>query len=74
MLRISFDIPDAHGPAFRSAVDDLSAIVAKWAEGQYSYPVEDAIEGALNAVGALRAAVYAKVRAPDPYYPERHHP
>ena len=68
MLRFSFEIPEGHGPALRSVVEEMCAELEPRLEQSYSYPIEDALCGAMNALGALRAAVFAQVAAGDPYF------
>lgn len=65
---IQFEVPGPHGPAFKSAVDEMYDAVSERAQQAYSYPQEDALCGALNALGALRAAVNKLVPAADPYF------
>lgn len=66
MIRFAVEIHEAHGPALRSVVEELSVTVANRAEQPQAYPVEQAVTEALVAVGALRKAVCAAVPAGHP--------
>lgn len=63
MIQIQVEIHEAHGPALRSVVEELSVTVASRAEQPQAYPVEQAVTEALVAVGALRKAVCAVIPA-----------
>jgi hypothetical protein len=65
---IQFEVPGPHGPALKSAVEEMYDSVSERAQQAYSYPQEDALCGALNALGALRAVVNKLVPAADPYF------
>lgn len=71
LFRFTFEVQERHGPALRSALEEITDAVASRAERPHSYAVEDALAGALCSLGALRAAVYPRVPAGDPYYPRR---
>lgn len=68
LLTITFQVPDEHGPALRSAIEELSGELGSRVEGPHSFDREDALTKALCAVGILRAAVNTHVPAEDPYY------
>lgn len=63
MIRVQFEVHEAHGPALRSVVEELSVTVANRAEQPQAYAVEQAVTEALVAVGALRKAVCAAIPA-----------
>jgi hypothetical protein len=60
-IHIAFDIWEEHGPAFFSAIEEISNEVGGRAEGRHEYAREEAITQALVALGTLRAAVAAQV-------------
>lgn len=68
MIRISFEVREEHAPALRSAVEEISNEIGGRLEGPHAFAKEEALTNAAIALGALRAAVNAKVPAGDPYY------
>lgn len=68
MITIKFEVHEAHAPALRSAVEEISNEIGGRLEGMYTFPQEQALTNAAVALGALRRAVDAKVAAGDPDY------
>lgn len=69
MIRISFEVPDEHGPTLRSVVEELSnRIGTKIEENIYEFPIEHTLTKTACVIGALRGAVHPKVQKEDPDY------
>lgn len=68
MIHIAFDIPSAHGPALRAAIEEISNEVGERLVGQHRYEREDALTKAACALGALRAAIHAAIPHEDEHY------
>jgi hypothetical protein len=77
MLKITFDhygqtataeIPTCLAPALRSAIQEQRNELAGRASGAHQYNREDAITRALDAIGALAAAINAVVPEEDADY------
>lgn len=68
VVTISFQVHEAHAPALRSAVEEISNEIGGRLEGMYRYDQEEALTAAAVALGTLRAAVDALVPAGDPNY------
>jgi hypothetical protein len=60
-LRITFEISSEHGPALRSAIEEISNEIGGRLEGAYRFAREDALTYAATALGSLRAAINEKV-------------
>ena len=57
VVRITFEIPDEHAPAFRAAVDDFSSRLGTRIEQNIAkYDSEEDWTHAIAGIGALRAA------------------
>ena len=67
-MKLTFDVPAELAPAFRSAVEDASATLAKRLERPWAPKTERALTQAVAAFGILRAAVNADVPKADPHY------
>lgn len=67
-VTISFEVYVHQAPSLRSAVEELSSLVGTRLEGTHSYARESALTDAAITVGALRAAVNAKVAKGDDHY------
>lgn len=68
MVRITFEVAEEHAPALRSAVEEISNIIATRLEGAHSYAKEQSLTDAMVCVGTLRAAVNRAIPAGDPFY------
>lgn len=64
-LRIAFDVNPDVAPALRSAIDELCTVLGGRLEHPRPFKVEDALTCAVQALGPLRAALYAAVPAGD---------
>lgn len=71
MVRISFEVPMQVAPALRSAVEEISNTIGGRLEQSFSFATEQAFTDAAIGLGALRAAVCARVPAGDPAYRAR---
>ena len=67
-MNIQFDVPVELAPAFRSAVEEFSASLAKRLERPWAPKTERALTQATAAIGALRREVNAQVQKGDPHY------
>lgn len=67
-ITITFTVEHAHGPALRSAVDEIRSLVGTRLESSHKYAREDALTLAACALGRLHAAVCAQVPRDDPRY------
>ena len=67
-LSFTFTIRKSHGPALRSAVEEISDELGSRLEGPHSFPKESSLTNAVIAIGHLRRAVNAKVDKGDPFY------
>lgn len=61
-------IPALHGPAFRSAIDEISNKLGERLSGAHRYDKEDALTRAVSAMGAFRGAVNAVIPEGDKDY------
>jgi hypothetical protein len=68
LITVTFDIAEAHAPALRSAIEEISDAVATRVEGKFTNATEHALTCALVGLGQLRAALYPQVPAGDPNY------
>lgn len=68
MLEITIRIPDSHGPAFKSAVDEMSDTLGTRLESQHRFDKEEALTHAAASFGVLRAAVSEQVAEGNRYY------
>lgn len=67
-ITITFTVRRSHAPALRSAVEEISGEVGARLEGPHSFAKESSLTNAAIALGKLRSAVNAAVRAGDPHY------
>jgi hypothetical protein len=70
-VRVAFDVYAAHGPALRSAVEQLKNQIGTSLEAPSSYAREAALTNAAIGVGSLMAAVCAVVDRIDPDFEKR---
>lgn len=68
LLTISFTVKEAHAPALRSAIEEISDAVATRTEGKFLTASEHALTCALIGLGQLRAALFPLVPKGDPNY------
>ena len=64
----TFTVPGAFASALKSAVDELSERIGQRLEGPSAYDTEQALTHAAAAVGQLRAAINAQVKAGSRHY------
>jgi len=61
-------IPDAHGPAFRSAIEEIRNELGERLAGAHKYEKEDALTKAASAVGAFAGILNSVVPEGDKDY------
>jgi hypothetical protein len=61
-------IPDAHGPALRSALQEIRNELGERLSGIHQYDKEDALTRAVSALSALASAVNKVVPQEDKHY------
>jgi hypothetical protein len=61
-------IPSEHGPALRSAINEIRNELGERASGAHKYPKEEALTQAIAAVGQLAACVNTVVPIDHPKY------
>lgn len=64
----TFEIPSAHGPALRSAIDDAKNAIGTQLEKPMPYLREDALTRAASAIGKLFAGICAVIPTADRDY------
>jgi hypothetical protein len=67
-IKLSFEFHPDHGPALRSAIEEISNTVGGRLVGSHRYAKEQALTDACVVLGALRAAVNSVVPNADPNY------
>lgn len=67
-----FSVQHDHGPAFRSLIDEMGALLAGRFGGKNSAQQEKALAQAAVALGELRAAVFAQVTQEDENFVPAH--
>jgi hypothetical protein len=67
LTRITFEVPDEHGPTLRSVVEEMSNQVGQAIEENiYLFGKENSLTVAAAVLGKMRAAVNAKIDCEDP--------
>ena len=61
-------IPDAHAPAFRSAIEEIRNEIGGRLEGMFPYDKEKALTAASISLGAFAGALNQVVTKEDPNY------
>lgn len=67
-IRITFEVYEEFAPALRSAVEEISNDIGARLTGSHRFAKEQALTDAAVSLGALRAAVFARIPAGDPNY------
>jgi hypothetical protein len=67
-LKICFEVATQHGPALRSALEEIANILGHRLESPHRYDKEETLTRAAVGVNTLRAAVTREVPKADPDY------
>lgn len=62
------EIPDEHGPALRSAINEHRNELGERLAGAHKFDKEDALTRAVSSFGQLAAAINAVIPKEDPDY------